>query len=489
MRRGVAGHGRPSLVIHSLILQMTTSTTHHRHQPGNGGSMIRAPRAVGILATAIIVVAGTNLMAALQPASSPTSRVPGGSAGDPTTIQAPAGVAGSAASLSIEQLDRSIAAWSVNLAAEPQDFLSATNLGMLYHARGQLTGDLTDHERALAAAATALAVAPTYAPSRALDAAIRYTLHDFEGAHAAADSLYRDDPTQLGALATRADAALELGRIDESRRDLDVLATAAGGAAVDIRLARLAYLSGDADEAVRLARAARDNADESGAIDLGFYEFAMGEYGRLAGDSATARTGFEAALVIRPTDQGALLGLGRIEAFDGDLPAAIIHLENAVAVAPQPETLALLGDVRTASGDVAGAQESFETVRFIAQLGSIQEAVYDRQLLRFDLDHGGATTATLDAVRASVAARPDAAGHDLLAWALYRLGRFDEAAAEIMAARAIGADDARLRFHDGAIALASGDGARGVALIRRALAAGPALDPMERREAERLIAR
>jgi tetratricopeptide (TPR) repeat protein len=468
---------------------MTTSTTSHRHHPGYFGSLIRAPRAVGILAAAITVVAVTYLMAAVQPAVSPVQQVPGARAGGPTTIQAPTGGVGDAALLSIEQLNRSIGAWSANLAAEPRDFLSATNLAMLYHGRGQLTGDLTDHERALHAAATALAVAPTYAPSRALDAAIRYTLHDFEGAHAVADSLYRDDPTQLGALATRADAALELGRIDDARHDLSVLATAAAGPAVDIRLARLAYLTGDADEAVRLARAARDGAAESGAIDVGFYEYALGEYGRLAGDVMTARTSFEVALAIRPSAQAALLGLGRIEAFEGNLPAAIIHLENAVAVAPQPEALSLLGDLRAASGDPARAKESFETVRFIAQIGSIHGAVYDRQFLRFDLDHGGATPATLDAIRTNVAARPDAAGHDLLAWALYRLGRFDEAAAEINAARALGADDARLRYHDGAIALANGDRARGLQLIERAMATGPALDPIERREAGQLLAR
>ena len=412
---------------------------------------------------------------------------PGASTGDPTTIEAPAGVAGGAVSLSIDQIDRSIAVWSANLAAEPQDFLSATNLAVLYHGKGQLTGDLTDHERALAAAGTALAIAPTYAPSRALDAAIRFTLHDFEGAYAAADSLYRDDPTQLGALATRVDAALELGRIDVARRDLDALAVSADGPAVDIRLARLAYLTGDAGEAVRQARDALDAATSSGAIDLGFYHYALGEYARLAGDAALARIGFEAALALRANDLGALLGLARIEAFEGDILAAIAHLETAVAAAPQPEALALLGDLRVTAGDPAGAKAAFDTVRFIGDLGSIQGAVYDRQLVRFELDHGAATGATLADVTASVATRPDASGHDLLGWAFYRLGRFEEAATEITAARALGANDARVLLHDGAIALARGDRAGGLALLKEAQAMGPALDPIERAEAEALL--
>jgi tetratricopeptide (TPR) repeat protein len=468
---------------------MTTNTRHHRRSPLRLGASVRAPRAVGILAAAIVVVAGTYLATVIQPAASPiTPRVPGTRIGDPASIQAPAGVAGSVASLSVDQINRSIAAWSANLEAEPQDFLSATNLATLYHGRGQLTGDLADHERARDVLATALAVAPAYAPSRALAAAIRYTLHDFEGAFAAADALYREDSTQLGALATRADAALELGLIDEARRDLGVLAIAAESSAVDIRLARLAFLTGDSDEAVRLARAARDRAVQSGAIDLGFYEYALGEYGRLSGDAVLARAGFEAALAFRPGDLGALLGLARIEAFDGDMSAAIALLQTAVAMAPQPETLAILGDLRAAIGDPVRADEAFDTVRFIADLGSIQGEVFDRQLIRFELDHGRATAETLAAARASAEARPDASGHDLLAWALFRLGRFDEAAAAIGVARATGADDAQLSFHAGATALARGDRDGGIALIELALAKGPALDPGERAEAELLIA-
>ena len=115
--------------------------------------------------------------------------------------------------------------------------------------------------------------------------------------------------------------------------------------------------------------------------------------------------------------------------------------------------------------------------------------MYDRQLIGFELEHGGATQATLAAARASLAARPDYAGHDLVAWALHRLGRDDAAAADADAARATGIVDARVLFHAGAIALAKGDVAGGRALLRQALALGPALDPAARAEASALLAR
>jgi tetratricopeptide (TPR) repeat protein len=146
----------------------------------------------------------------------------------------------------------------------------------------------------------------------------------------------------------------------------------------------------------------------------------------------------------------------------------------------------LFGDLLATRGD-AGARESYDTVRFIERLGDIQASTFDRQLLRFELDHGGASDDVLARARASEAGRPDSSGHDTVGWALYRLGRYDQAAASIEAARALGADDARLRFHDGAIRLARGDVGGGVSMLRSALALGPALDPIERAEASRLL--
>ena len=185
-----------------------------------------------------------------------------------------------------------------------------------------------------------------------------------------------------------------------------------------------------------------------------------GEYARLAGDAVSARQGYVAALAERDTDLGALVGLARIDAFEGHTSDAIAGLEKAAAIAPQPETLALLGDLRATTGDATSATRQFETVRFIERLGEIASTVYDRALIRFELDHGSASEALLAKARASLDGRPDTSGHDTVAWALYRLGHYDEASSEITAAAADGAADARLQFHRGAIELARGDDCR-----------------------------
>ena len=79
---------------------------------------------------------------------------------------------------------------------------------------------------------------------------------------------------------------------------------------------------------------------------------------------------------------------------------------------PSPRRSPLLGDLQAASGASAEADRQFETVRFVKRLGEVQSTVFDRPLIRFELDHGGASEAVLAEARASLAARPDASGHD-----------------------------------------------------------------------------
>src|SRR5205823_4545213 len=121
------------------------------------------------------------------------------------------------------------------------------------------------------------------------------------------------------------------------------------------------------------------------------------------------------------------------------------------------------------------------------QLSEVAGTVYDRPLLMFELDHGGASEAVLTAAQASLVQRSDAAGHDLVAWAAYRLGDPGLARKEIEAALASGIRDARVLYHAGAITIASGDPETGRSRLEQALALGPALGPADTTEARRLL--
>lgn len=471
---------------------MTTSTTADLAGPARAGRHTRPPRpgrAVGLLLAALMIaggsyVTGPLLRPTLPSAPQPVVPVPG-------EMAPVAGAGNAAAGGTVEGrlpiADR-LVFWADRVAARPDDFLSLVQLALVEAEQARLTVDLDGYQRALADIDRSLAIVPAYPPTIRARGSVRFALHDFRGALADAQAVLLLSPSDPAAVALGGDAAIELGLTADAEAAYARLSVLAPGPWLDIRRARLASATGDPERALSLARKAREAAASVDPAEVGFYDYALGEYARLAGDNVAARAGFEAALAARSSDIGALVGLARVDAFEGRVDDSIAGLHAAAAIAPQPETLALLGDLLASTGEATGAAESFETVRFIQRLGSLQGSVYDRQLLRFELDHEGATAAILDAAKASLAARPDSTGHDVVAWALYRLGRYDEAAAEVQAARADGADDARLRFHDGAIELARGDRSAGLALVQGALSDGPALDPIERAEAQGLVA-
>jgi tetratricopeptide (TPR) repeat protein len=459
---------------------LTPTLTAGRPRSGRPG------RAVGVLAAAVLIAVVTYTVGPLTTPGGAEVAVPALPVpGDVAPLVGGSSAAGATVDGRLPIADR-LAFWAGRVQATPDDFLSLVQLALVKAEAARLTSDLDGYQRALGDIDRSLAIVPAYPPTIRARASIRYALHDFAGALTDARAVLEAAPDDPTALAVSGDTLLELGQPDEAASAYGRLAGLAPGPWLDVRLARLASTTGDGDRALSLARRAFSSAPSIDPGEVAFYAYAVGEYGRLAGDIDAARAGFETALSERPTDAAALLGLARVDAFEGRTAEAIAGLRVASDVVPQPESLALLGDLLEATGDTKAARAAYETVRFIGELGAIQGAVYDRQLIRFELDHDGASDQTLAAARASLAARPDASGHGLVAWALYRLGRFDEAAAEILEARALGADDARLRFHDGAIELARGDRSGGIALLHGALAAGPALDPIERAEALRL---
>ena len=263
----------------------------------------------------------------------------------------------------------------------------------------------------------------------------------------------------------------------------------AKGAAVDVRLARLAFVTGGTDQALALATQARDEATTDvaagGSTDLGFYDYAVGEYARTAGDATTAKAGYQAALAVRSTD----LGRSRRarphrrvrRRYDGGDRGAP---EGRGDRPPARDGRACSATCLAATGDATGAAKQFATVGFIEKLGEIQSTVYDRVILRFELDHGGATDALLAQARASLAAR--ARLHRLRHGrvgalpprTLRRGGRRDHVGA------ANGAADARLHLPPRGHRGRAGHADAGRADLQRALALGPALDPNERAEAE-----
>jgi len=141
-------------------------------------------RPAGILAAAVLVAVASAVTGwtglgshestppgAVRP---PLNRAPAGAGNAaPAPVEIPgAGALPPSGSLAI--IDHNIGLTTKTLQANPQDFISATNLAILYHARARFTADLADHQRALDAARLAMKIAPGQTQAAALEAAILF---------------------------------------------------------------------------------------------------------------------------------------------------------------------------------------------------------------------------------------------------------------------------------------------------------------------------
>ena len=102
-------------------------------------------------------------------------------------------------------------------------------------------------------------------------------------------------------------------------------------------------------------------------------------------------------------------------------------------------------------------------------MGQAAGSVYDRQLVLFAADHDRGVRAAVEMARAELEVRADIYGFDALAWALFKAGRLDEAAAAADQALSLGTPDPRLAYHAGMIAAAREETERARELLTAAL--------------------
>jgi tetratricopeptide (TPR) repeat protein len=438
-----------------------------------------APLAVLVAAVAIAV--GTQLVAALPHGADlgladPLLDAPAGAI---TTVNA------------VDELDTAradVSFWAARVTAHPGDIVAALQLGSSDLVEARLTGDVTAYLRAEAAVDGALKAQPSYAPALSMRTTILVSLHRFADARDLAHGVLAGAPDDTAALGALGDASLELGDLSTAASAYQMLALAADGSASQVRSGRLAFIRGDTTGAVTADRTAVADATAEGltGTNLGFYDVTLGETLLATGDEAGARAAYTAALAVRTDLPAALVGLAKLDAFDGNLDRAIAELSTAIAAIPLPDSLARRADLYTlrgAPGDAARAAADERTVDAIAKLAGDAAYVYDRGLSLFLSDHGLDPTRAVRLAGDELATRKDVYGYDAYAWALLNAGHAAEADAPMRAALAAGTRDARLWYHAGLIAAANGrtDEARGD--LTRALALGPALDPMQRARA------
>jgi tetratricopeptide (TPR) repeat protein len=258
--------------------------------------------------------------------------------------------------------------------------------------------------------------------------------HHFKQAVALTDTLLKQQPGDTVVWGLRGDAYMELGQYDSAETAYQRMADLRPGLASYNRIGFFRFITGDAEGAIQIIRQGIGigGSPENLAwcwADLGNMLFKTGVVGE-------AENAYRHALAEFPGYHLAQAGLGRVHLARGQYADAIQALLKAQAQAPFPEYAGLLAKLYRKTGEIGLAQKQIALLDVADKLDQAAGEAANRNLsLAFsDLEHRPARALAL--ANAELEVRRDVYSYDALAWALFKNGRVDEAAAAIESALA-----------------------------------------------------
>jgi tetratricopeptide (TPR) repeat protein len=192
------------------------------------------------------------------------------------------------------------------------------------------------------------------------------------------------------------------------------------------RVARWLELTNHVREARHLLTLARDNAVATRTIaseTRAWFELRLGDLELRAGNPRRADAAYRAGLAIEPGDPRLFSAMARLAIAQGEPRKAIAWGERAINMQLDPATLGLIGDAYSAVGDRANADRYYETLNVAV---AAQPGAYHRAWALSLLDHGIRVDTVLAKASDELRNRKDIYGYDVMAWALYKAGRFAE---------------------------------------------------------------
>jgi tetratricopeptide (TPR) repeat protein len=277
------------------------------------------------------------------------------------------------------------------------------------------------------------------------------------------------------------DVLMEQGRLLEAAGSYQKMADLKPSLQSYSRAAHLRWLKGDLPGAIGLMTMAARAGSPRDSESVAWCYSRLGLYQLQAGNLKLAARACETAFSYQRDYAPALLVEGRIRLAQDANQAAIESLRRAAALNPLPEYLWTLADALRA----AGIEE--EACRVEMQLERDGPVHDPRTFALFLATRGKEPGKAVQLAREELDARSDVFTMDAVAWALAAAGQFDEARATISLALAHGTRDARLFYHAGIIAAASGRRGEARRWLKQSAGIQQMLLPSERMSLEKQL--
>ncbi len=378
---------------------------------------------------------------------------------------------------------------------DPEDFVAQNMLASYFLQKTRETLDAADLRRATDAARASLASVPPLRNAGGLSAMAHaeFAAHEFVAARDHATLLTQLEPQKGASWSILGDILIELGDYDGATSAFDRMRHLGySGTAAQTRLARMALLRGDPGTAYRhLVRGLALVLDlpVPPRETVAWCYWQLGEVAFSVGDYTVAEEQYRAALTAYPGYLNALPSLGRVRAARGDLRGAIENYQHAVRIIPDLAFVATLGDLYALAGSQNEARSQYGLVEQIGRLAKVNGAASNRPLILFHADHNIKTDEAYREALDEYKVRRDIYGADAVAWSALKSERLAEAQAAMKSALRLGTQDARLFYHAGMIARASGDDGLARKYLERVRKLNPEFDPVQAREVTKALAR
>lgn len=358
------------------------------------------------------------------------------------------------------------------LEAGGDDGQTQATLGLAYLLRAQQLANPADYKRAERTLKDVLDGDPRSFEATSALASLAMVRHRFAEALRLGRRAVAIRPAVARTYGTVGDALLELGRYDEAIRMFDRMAALRPSHGSYARVSYARELLGDLEGAIQAMRLALGPAaGDPSATAWTYAHLGKLHFGR--GELAAAAAQYRLALAVSPGDGAALDGLALVTAAQGRIRTAIALARRAADSAPVAQYATTLGDLLTVAGRSAEARQAYRRVRDINERERRYGVVLDLDTALFDLDRGYGLRAALEKARSGRAQRPSVIGDDVLAWALARNGRCEEALSWSKRALRLGTKDAAMFFHRGFIERCLGRETEARSWFGRALALNP----------------
>lgn len=376
-------------------------------------------------------------------------------------------------------LDQAISKGARTTSQNPKDVKAWVDLGNALMQKARETADLSYYGHAEAVFKKALALDGRDAGALTGMAWVTSDRHEFEASKAWAGKALALDPGDNDAYGLIGDADQEIGDYAAAYTHYQKMLDLRPDLASYSRGGHLLWLTGDAHhEGIQLMVKAID-AGGPYAETTGWCRAQLGLMLYSEGRQAAAEQTLRDALTTTPNNYRVLMALGRAEAGRGDYADAIGRYEKAVAVVPQLEAVAALGDLYALTGRPADARRQYALAGQIDQLQKANGVRGGWQMALFQANHGRDLPEALRAAREEYRTRRNVYAADALAWCLYKNGRYQEAAALSRAALGRHTPEADFLFHAGMIAAKLPDRAASRAYLGRALRLNPNFSPLD----------